>query len=127
MFKCTECGAIIRVPTAVKTVSCRRCGDVNLVTDGQLRRMYPALHMLPVDAPRPTESVPPHWYMQPEYPLSKWMLPWTRPVKPGNYHVRFRHLEPGVFVARWDGVCFRAPDGQRVRMRDFLTWRGLLA
>lgn len=117
IFRCTECGASVTVPLTVKSVSCRRCGDVSFVNDGAVRRVYPTLHMLPVDAPRPDS----------DYPLSKWMLPWTRPVMPGNYHLRFRHTEPQAFVAWWDGVKFTTSDGQRIDMRNFLTWRGLLA
>lgn len=117
-FQCTECGAAVVIPLKCKTVSCRRCGDVSFVNDGAPRRVYPALHMLPVDHPHE---------FGPDYPLSKWMLSWTRPVTSGNYHVRFRHTEPTVYIARWDGVAFRTPTGERVRMGNFLTWRGLLA
>lgn len=116
-MQCTECGANVAVPLSLKTVSCTRCGDAYFVIDATMRRMYPMLHMLPVDHPLPCDG----------YPLSKWMMPHTRPIIAGNYHVRFRHTEPEVLIAHWDAVCFRAPNRQRVDMRNFMTWRGLLA
>ena len=117
-MQCNECGSEVAIPLSLKTTSCKRCGDTYFVNDGPPRRVYPALHMLPVDA---------HHDEGPDYPLSKWMLPGTRPIVPGNYHVRFRHTDPEVFIAHWDGACFRAPNGERVDMRNFMTWRGLLA
>ncbi len=110
---CTECGATI-APSATSTVRSRRCGDVYYTETG--RRVYPALHMYPVTHPR-----------DPGYPLSKWMLPWTRPLMPGMYHVRFTSTEPRVLLAWWDGANFVNMQGERVCMTDFLSWRGVLA
>lgn len=136
-YQCTECGASVTIPwhdkvryrssgfqgqitherivqrAPIPTVSCRRCGDVcDIADDGSVSRRHASLHMHPVSH---------------DGPLSIWMLTWTRPIKPGNYHVRFRHLEPQVFVAWWDGVNFLDTTGRRVRMGEFLTWRGVLA
>lgn len=47
-YVCAECGASNHLPSLVKTVTCHRCGDVCLVTDGKLTRFYPSLHMTPV-------------------------------------------------------------------------------
>lgn len=117
-FQCTECGVAVTIPLKVKTVSCRRCGDVSFVNEGNVRRVYPALHMYPVDTKHDHGS---------DYPLSIWMLPWTRPVRQGFYDCRFRHTEPNVIRLWWNGVSFTTADGQRVSMTQFLTWRGLLA
>lgn len=116
-MQCLECGRTVAVPLSVKTVSCPRCGDAYFVNNGPPRRAYPALHMCPVD----------HAHNEgPDYPFSKWMLPHTRPIVPGVYHVRFSCTEPRVLIAHWDGGAFRTADGQRVCMRTFMTWRGIL-
>jgi hypothetical protein len=117
-FKCTECGAVVNIPLKLKSVTCPDCGDGSFVNDGAVRRMYPGLHMYPVDHAHSHGA---------DYPPSKWMLPWTRPVIPGNYDVRFRHTEPAVLRLRWNGACFVTAEGQRVQMTQFLTWRGALA
>lgn len=115
-FSCTECSADVIVPLKVTTVSCRRCGDVSFVNDGAPRRYYPALSMYPIDHQSDCSAV------------SKWMLPWTRPIRAGVYDCRFRHTEPHVIRLRWNGAGFVVPDtGERVSMRYFLTWRGMLA
>lgn len=120
-YECGECRTQTALPlrrSGIKTVTCRRCGDVRFVNDGKLgERMYPSLHMLPVD----------HIPHDGCGALSKWMPTHTRPVVVGDYHVRFRHLDPSVLIARWDGKHFVAAAGQRVSMTNFLTWRGLLA
>lgn len=118
MYKCTECGAAVRIPVVVTTVSCKRCGDTLFVNDGPVRRVYPALHMLPIDT-KHTNG--------PEYPPSKWMLPWTRPVVNGWYDCRFRNTEPHVLRLWWNGRTFTTGKGEPVNCSFLLTWRGLLA
>lgn len=116
-YRCCECGTSVIVPKVVSTVTCQRCGDVSFVTDGIVRRMYPALHMYPV-----THQLP-----DPQYPFSKWMPTGTRPVVSGLYHARFRHTEPHVLTLQWTGCKFVDSSGTRVAMSQFLTWRGVLA
>jgi hypothetical protein len=118
-YKCCECSTSVVVPKIVSTVSCPRCGDVSFVTDGNVRRMYPALHMRPVTHPLPDAN----------YPLSIWMPTRTRPIEAGLYHVRFRHTEPHAIPLHWNGYAFVAPDdySKRIDTREFLTWRGVLA
>jgi len=117
-FPCSECGATVRLPYSPKitTVACGRCGDVSMITDGKVRRMYPALHMQPMSVNEPLV-------------VSAWMPTRTRPVAPGEYQCRFRTTGDAILPLYWDGVCFRALDnvGSRVKMGDFLTWRGVLA
>lgn len=116
-FQCSECCATVKLPISskIKTVTCARCGDVSLLTDGERRRFYPALHMQPLIAA-----------LQPDTVYSAWMPPHTRPVIPGAYECRFRTTEPHTLALQWDGVKFTAA-GRRVAMGDFLTWRGVLA
>lgn len=114
-YVCAECGASNHLPLVVKTVTCHRCGDVCLVTDGKLTRFYPSLHMMPIDYV-PADSC---------YAVSKWMPTHTRPVASGVYECRFRHIEPTVLRLWWNGVAFLHA-GKRVDMTQFLTWRGVL-
>jgi hypothetical protein len=113
-YCCVECGAANRFSPQLKTVSCRKCGDVCFITNGELGgRMYPSLHMrcLEVDGVE-----------------SKWMLPWTRPLQAGTYELRFRTTEPHIIRAWWNLRDFVTIDTkERIAMRDFLTWRGVLA
>lgn len=112
-FKCSECAAWVNIPRALKTVTCRRCGEVYFCNDGEPRKMYPALSMYPAD----TDGV-----------VSKWMPTHTRPVREGLYEARFRNIEPAVVLVVWNGVRFVVPfTGERIQMREFLTWRGVLA
>lgn len=118
-FQCEECRTVGYVPSGgIKTAICARCGDVYFCDEGRVtRRVYPALHMFPIDVER-----------EPNYPFSKWMPTHTRPIMAGLYHLRFRHTEPNVIVAWWDGHCFRdRRNGVRLVMTQFLTWRGVLA
>lgn len=114
-YCCVECGAANCFSPQLKTVSCRKCGDVCFITNSELGgRMYPSLHMYPIDTIECIES--------------KWMLPWTRPVRTGIYEVRFRTTEPHVLQAWWNLRDFVTIDTKkRIAMRDFLTWRGVLA
>jgi hypothetical protein len=116
-FQCAECGVAVQIPRGLKTVRCRRCGDSSFITDGVPRRMYPALHMHPVNYDHGLK----------DYPSSIWMQTHTRPVRPGIYECRFRHTEPNVIPLLWNGVSFVVPStGERVVMTQFLTWRGCL-
>ena len=115
-FRCTECGAWVRIPYAksVKNVSCHRCGEVFFCNvDGKPpRKMYPALSMYPIGI---------------SGPVSKWMPTTTRPIRVGLYETRFRTTEPSTYLLQWDGVRFLVPStSERVQMRHFLTWRGVL-
>ena len=119
-FNCCECGRAIPLPRSVKTVSCARCGDVYLCNDGAPpRRMYLSLHMLPLDAPSPSD-------IPADYPPSRWMQPHTRPIRPGLYECKFRHTGEAVFVLEWTGYYFMH-FGPRVDCTQLLTWRGVLA
>lgn len=111
-YVCTECGATVRIPRVVSTVTCQRCGDVSFCDGGVARRMYPALTMCPLGTFGGVES--------------KWMPTHTRPVRSGLYECRFRDIEPRVIVLHWNGRHF-THCGEPVRMRHFLTWRGVLA
>lgn len=119
-YCCVECGAANRFSPQLKTVSCRKCGDVCFITNGELGgRMYPSLHMYPIDVAGGGVE-------------SKWMLPWTRPVREGWYELRFRTTEPHIIRALWSngvfwGVTQVNHPYERIAMRDFLTWRGVLA
>lgn len=117
-FACCECGTNVVIPIVVKTVSCRHCGDVYFIGElGNVRRVYPSLHMQPVTHPLPCSN----------YPLSKWMMPWTRPIRAGIYHCRFRHTEPHIIELMWQGAFFVVPStGERVDTSHLLTWRGVL-
>ena len=111
-MQCSECGTTVALPSSVKTVTCRRCGEVYFVNDGEEpRRFYPSFKMYPFE----------HDGIE-----SKWMPTFTRPLRTGTYQCRFRNTEPNVIDLYWDGWCFRAL-GLRVRMTEFLTWRGMLA
>lgn len=110
-YTCAECRALNRRPVSVKTSACVRCGDVTWLHDGKWGRFYPMLHMLPATA---------------DGPVSKWMPGTTRPVVAGLYDTRFRHTEPTVIRLLWDGRHFVAPDGRRVEMTQFLSWRGVM-
>ena len=115
-FQCSECCAIVRLPLSptIRSVTCPRCGDVSMITDGRVRRVYPALHMRPIGTP---DGV-----------VSKWMDGRVRPVAAGMYECRFRHLEPAVLPLYWDGACFREGiGGRRVQCVGLLAWRGWLA
>lgn len=116
-FKCCECSAWVNIPYAksIKTVSCHRCGETYFCNDDlPPRKFYPALSMHPIDT---AGGVP-----------SKWMPTTTRPVRPGNYECRFRSTEPAHVQLYWTGVMFAVPSTkERVQMRDFLSWRGVLA
>ena len=120
-YCCSECSTHVQLPLSpkIKTVTCPRCGDVSMLTDGVRRRFYPALHMTPF----------PHPHIASEDDIvSAWMPTHTRPVAIGMYECRFRTTEPHVLLLKWDGIKF--VDGTmdtRVAMRDFLTWRGVLA
>jgi hypothetical protein len=118
-FQCSECGTTVRLPISpsIKTVTCARCGDVSMLTDGVRRRFYPALHMHPMTSLTPGPEL--------LEAVSIWMPTHTRPIIPGIYECRFRTFDE-VLPLQWDGMKFVAA-GQRVRMHDFLTWRGVLA
>jgi hypothetical protein len=117
-YQCSECCTQVSLPVSptIKTVTCHRCGDVSTLTDGERRRFYPALHMQPMSALRVNELPV----------VSAWMPTNTRPVVPGTYECRFRPTGDAVLRLDWDGMKFVAA-GIRVRMHDFLTWRGVLA
>ena len=110
LFRCRDCGTPVSLPrSSVSTFSCQRCGEVYW-TDSR-KPMYPALRMSPVGTPG---GVP-----------SKWMPTHTRPVRPGIYEVRFRHLGDSVLALSWTGSRF-VREGRPVRTVDLLTWRGWL-
>lgn len=138
-YQCTECGTAVRIPLCNKprystagfkgcithrnvtlrapipTVTCPRCGDVSDIDEqGHVQRRYSALHMMPVDHDDGT--------------LSKWMLPHTRPIRPGLYQCKFRHTGDSFGPSlRWTGYYFACPLGRRVDCTQLLTWRGVLA
>jgi len=115
-FRCCECGTLVFLPSTVKTVSCRRCGETYFCNDDKPpRKFYPALSMYPVDTA--------------DGAVSKWMPSHTRPIKPGAYDVRFRHTEPHILRAWWNGSRFVTMDGEPrpIVMTQFLAWRGMLA
>ena len=116
-YECAECGALTFLPLTARTVTCHRCGDVCFVTAGAVQRMYPALHMRPIDHPHGLGA---------DYPPSKWMPTHTRPVAAGMYECRFRHIEPEVVRLYWNGWRMQH-DGVPVDMSNFLTWRGVLS
>ena len=112
-FMCSECCAQVRLPLspAIRSVTCARCGDVSFITDGKVRRVYPALHMRPVNTP---DGV-----------VSKWMDSRVRPVAAGMYECRFPQ---GELTLLWDGACFRDVGSyMRVRCATLIAWRGWLA
>lgn len=55
--------------------------------------------------------------------LSPWFPHIYRPHLPGYYECRFRSTEPRPVRLYWDGSRFLY-DGQPVRMRDFMGYRG---
>jgi hypothetical protein len=118
-FQCSECAAWVNIPRVLKTVTCRRCGEVYFCNDGEPRKMYPALSMHPMSALRVQELTG---------VLSKWMPTHTRPLIVGCYECRFRTTEPNVIQLLWNGTRFVVPStSERVQMQHFLTWRGVLA
>lgn len=116
-YACTECGHPVSLPLSesIKTVTCPRCGDVSMIHDGNVRRIYPALHMHPIDHVGELAAV------------SKWMPTRSRPVRPGWYDCRFRTTEPHVLRLQWDGKHWYSAANERVDTRQFLSWRGMLA
>jgi hypothetical protein len=116
-FKCAECGVWVTLPYAksIKTVRCHRCGTAYYCDEpGPPRKFYPALSMFPNN-----EVV--------GGPSSEWMPTHTRPVRPGLYDCRFRHIDPATIELWWDGRHFLTPDGKRVDMSQFLSWSGVYA
>lgn len=113
-FACDECRTRISIPRTVSTVTCRRCGETYF-SESQ-RKFYPELSMYPITITGEFAAV------------SKWMPTHTRPVRPGIYECRFRTTEPHVLRLNWTGIRFvTVDDGQAVSLRDFLSWRGMLA
>ena len=88
---------------------CTRCGAVHSHVDGDVSLISP--RVVPV-----TEGLR----------LSPWMLTRTRPLDIGEYHCRFRELEPEHLTLWWNGRHFQVSytDTRAVRMGTFLTWRG---
>jgi hypothetical protein len=89
-----------------------------MLTDGERRRFYPALHMGPFHS----------CVSEASDIVSAWMPTHTRPIIPGIYECKFRTTGDAILPLVWEGMKFiAAHDGRRVAMGDFLTWRGVLA
>ena len=108
-MRCVDCNSVLSSAAwskgRVVPVRCRRCGTVHSSYDGS--RISPVMD--PLERGRR---------------LSPWMLGWTRPLIPGTYECRFRCIEPVTIYLYWNGKRFTF-NNEAVRMRTFLTWRGI--
>jgi hypothetical protein len=88
---------------------CTRCGAVHSVLGTDVSVISPRCVGIPREG---------------SWRASPWHLPWHRPAEEGHYECRFTNTEPRILTLWWNGRAFVVPDGRRVNMATFLTWRG---
>ena len=90
---------------------CTQCGAVHSHLDGELTVISPRMMPISSDSAR----------------VSPWMLPRSRPLEVGVYHVRFRDVTNVEYLTLWwNGRNFQVSDmdNRPVSTRTLLTWRG---